>query len=144
MSIGRTLVTAAVSAAGVVTRAGATVDSHQDSERSVQARARAVAMEFLGTIDTRRFEETCRLLSIRFYRQNRIPSPERCVLSLRIVLTGAPTYRLRILSVRADGGRAVAQAVANGVPGQLVLVAGSGGSRCHRCKAPSSIVPRGR
>ena len=127
MSIGRTLVTAAVSAAGVVTRAGATVDSHQDSERSVQARARAVAMEFLGTINTRRFEETCRLLSIRFYRQNHIPTPERCVLGLRIGLTGAPTYRFRILSVRADAGRAVVQAVANGVPGQLVLVAESGG-----------------
>lgn len=126
MSIRRTLVTAAVAAAAAASLAGATVASHQASAGSTEARARAVAADFLRTINTRRFERTCRLLSTRFYRQNHIPSREHCVLGLRIGFTGAPTYRFRILSVRVDAGGAVVQAVANGVPGQLVLVAESG------------------
>jgi hypothetical protein len=129
MSIRRTLVTIAVAAAVVVSLAGATVDSQKGTARSTEARARAVAAEFIRTINAKRFEQTCRLLSTRFYRQNHIPTRARCVLGLRIGLTGAPTYRFRILGVRVDAERAVVQALANGVPGQLVLVAESGGFR---------------
>lgn len=129
MSIRRTLVTAAVAAAAFTSLAGATVHSHQASARSTEARARAVATEFLRTINTRQFERTCELLSTRFYRQNHVPSRARCVLGLRIGFTWAPTYRFRIQSVRVDVGRVVVQAVANGVPGHLVLVPESGGFR---------------
>ena len=89
---------------------------------SPEARARQTALEFFQTIDARRYEQTCNLLAADFYRQNHVPDKARCALALRIGFTWAPSYRFRIVGVRVRGDRAVVEALANGAPGQVVLV----------------------
>lgn len=90
--------------------------------RSAQGEARTVVAKFFATINSRRFDETCDLLSERFYRLNHVPSKARCVLGLRIGFTWAPSYHFTIIGVRLDGNRTVVRAVADGVPGTVVLV----------------------
>jgi hypothetical protein len=115
------LVVAAVAASS--TAVGAAADPRFTAGRATsESRAGAVAGEFLRTINARRFDRTCRLLSARFFRENGVPDRARCVLALRIGFTWAPTYRFRILGVRVDRGRAVVRTVANGAAGEIVLV----------------------
>ena len=89
---------------------------------SPEAMARQTATEFFQTIDARRYERTCDLLAAEFYRENHVPDKARCALALRIGFTWAPSYRFRIVGVRVEGDRAVVEALANGAPGQIVLV----------------------
>ncbi|SRR5712692_1777863 len=89
---------------------------------SPEAMARQTAVEFLRTIDARQYERTCDLLAAEFYRENHVQDKARCALALRIGFTWAPSYRFRIGAVRLDGKRAFVEALANGVPGKLVLV----------------------
>ena len=93
--------------------------AHRLSQAAI---ARQAALEFFRTINARQFDRTCDLLATEFYRRNHVPSKARCALALRIEYTWAPTYRFRIVGVRVDGRRALADALANGVPGQVVLV----------------------
>lgn len=93
---------------------------------SPEVLARRTALEFLDSINARRFERTCRLLSARFYRENHVPDKARCVLALRIGFTWAPSFRFRILGVHVDGHRAIVRAVASGAPGKIVLVEEAG------------------
>lgn len=89
---------------------------------SPEAMARQTAREFFQTIDARRYYRACDLMAVQFYRENRVPDKARCALALRIGFTWAPSYRFRIVGVRVDGRRAVVDALANGVPGQVELV----------------------
>jgi hypothetical protein len=103
---------------------------------SAEERAAKVAATFLRSINARRFERTCSLLSVRFYREQRLPGKARCVLVLRIGFTWAPTYRFEIASVRMSGERAVVATLANGVPGRLVLVPEAGNFRVLSVDGP--------
>jgi hypothetical protein len=93
---------------------------------SREALARSTAREFFQTVNTRRFERTCALMSARFYRENHLSDRARCVLALRIGFTWAPSYRFRILRVRLHGHRAMVDAVADGAPGRIVLAEENG------------------
>jgi hypothetical protein len=86
------------------------------------AEARAVAAQFLRTVDHRQYAQTCDLLSVRFYQRNHVPDKRHCVLGLSVGMAMAPSYRFRITSVQLTRGGAVVSARANGVPGRLVLV----------------------
>jgi hypothetical protein len=110
-----TLTTIAIAALAAIP-SGSALEASQRA--TAEARATAVAGTFLRTINTRRFERTCGLLSTGFYRANHVPSKARCVLTLRIGFTWAPTYRFRIVAVRLDGDRAVIETLANGAPGR--------------------------
>ena len=124
MRILTTFVTAAVAAAVLVVLPRATVGGNAASVRSSEARL--VARRFLRTINTRQFEATCSMLSRRFYRENHVPSRERCVLGFRIGFTWAPTYRFQIGAAHASGDRVTVETLANGAPGTVVLVREAG------------------
>jgi hypothetical protein len=89
---------------------------------SSEAMARQTAREFFQTIDARRYDRACDLLAAQFYRENHVPDKARCALALRIGFTWAPNYRFRLVGVHVDGTRAVVEALANGAPGEVVLV----------------------
>ena len=89
---------------------------------SPEAMARQTAREFFQTINARDYDRACDLLATQFYRENNVPDKARCALALRIGFTWAPSYSFRIGGVRVDGHRAVVEALANGVPGQVALV----------------------
>ena len=89
---------------------------------SADTRAAVVAARFFRSLNERRYGETCRLLSARFYRENHVPNRTRCVLGLRVGFAWAPEIRFRIVDVHIDGHRAVVSAVANGAPGRIALV----------------------
>jgi hypothetical protein len=76
----------------------------------------------MQTLNAKRFEDVCRMMSARFYRENDVPDEARCVLGLRVGFMGAPEVRFEILRVRVDEGRAVVDALADGAPGRIVLV----------------------
>jgi hypothetical protein len=83
--------------------------------------ARATATQFFRAMDSRRFETVCDLLSEGFYRLNGITSRQLCVLSLRYTMNPAGV-RFRILGAQAVREKATVQVLADGVPGELVLV----------------------
>jgi hypothetical protein len=83
--------------------------------------ARATATQFFRAMDNRRFETVCDLLSEGFYRLNRIGSRQLCVLSLRYT-TSPSGVQFRILGTRAVRDTATVRVLADGVPGELVLV----------------------
>jgi hypothetical protein len=89
---------------------------------SAAVQARAVASQFFRTIDQRRYAQTCDLLSARFYRQKHVPDKRHCVLGLSVGMAMAPSYRFRITGVQVTRGRAIVSALANALPGRLVLV----------------------
>jgi hypothetical protein len=83
--------------------------------------ARATATRFFRAMDSRRFETVCNLLSEGFYRLNGINSRQLCVLSLRYTMSPSGV-RFRILGAQADREKATVQVLADGVPGELLLV----------------------
>jgi len=89
---------------------------------SVEQQARRAASDFFESVNARRFDRTCDLLSRRFYRANRLRDKAFCALALRIGFTWGPSYRFRIVGVRKDGDRVIVRALASGVPGHLVLI----------------------
>ena len=100
--------------------------SHSSDRPAREALARNTAREFFQTINVRRFDRTCNLLSARFYRENHIPDRARCVLALQIEFTWAPSFHFSIRDVRLDGDRAIVTALANRAPGHVVLVEEAG------------------
>jgi hypothetical protein len=90
--------------------------------QSREALARSIVREFFESINTRRYERTCDLMSARFYRDNNVPDHARCVLALRIGFTWSQSFRFRILGVRLNGPRAIVSALANGARGRIVLI----------------------
>jgi len=117
------LVSAAVVVAIVAAAAVGVASWASKASASPEAKARAVASQFMGSLGTAQFARTCRLLSARFYRENHVPSRKRCELALRATFTGA-AVRFKILTAHVDRGRnrAVVRALANGSPGTIVLV----------------------
>jgi hypothetical protein len=89
---------------------------------SSESRAKAAAAKFMRTLNAKRFEQVCHMMSARFYRENHVPDEARCVLGLRIGFMGTEAIRFEIVGVRVDGSRAVVQALADGSPGSIVLV----------------------
>ena len=77
--------------------------------------ARSVASELFRSVNERRYGHTCDLL---------VTSPRRdlCVAGLRAGLMGWHVVVFRITGVTLAGRRAIVHAVADGVPGRVVLV----------------------
>ena len=93
---------------------------------AVEAEARAVVSDFFQTINSRQFGKTCDLMSARFYKQHRIADRKRCVLGLTVGFANSPTVFFRILGVRLHADQAIVRTLANGAPGQIVLVREAG------------------
>jgi hypothetical protein len=89
---------------------------------SAATEARGVAAQFFRTIEQRRYAQTCDLLSTSFYRRNHVPDKRHCVLGLSVGMAMAPSYRFEITSVQLTRRGALVSALANGVPGRVVLV----------------------
>ena len=89
---------------------------------ATEARARGVAVEFFRSQNERRYDDTCRLLSRGFYRAHRLRDRQTCVASLRVSFMWSGQIRFRIGKIAHEGGRLVVPAVADGAPGQIVLV----------------------
>jgi hypothetical protein len=86
------------------------------------SQARGVAAEFFRSINEQRYDDSCRLLSRRFYRQHRIRDRQTCVAGLRIGFLSSPEIHARIGKITRERDRVVLRAIANGAPGQIVLV----------------------
>jgi hypothetical protein len=89
---------------------------------SAEAEARNVTVAFFRSINERRYEQTCRLLSKAYYKKYRIPSRRHCVAGLRIGFMWSQEIRFRITDIDADRDRAIVTAVADGAPGRVILV----------------------
>jgi hypothetical protein len=87
-----------------------------------RSQARTVVRTFFRTLNARQYAKTCDLLSKRFFRINHVPNRRRCVLGLQATFSMTVAIRFRITGIRGDGGRAVVRAIANGAPGEIVLV----------------------
>jgi hypothetical protein len=94
---------------------------------SEEALARATVGQFFQTINARQYMRTCDLLSVGYYRSYKLLNKERCALGLRIGFMWSEEIHYRITSVDVSGGRAVVETLADGVPGQIVLVPEGGG-----------------
>ena len=119
----------AVAAAGVLSWSVATgvvlVGSASGRAAAARADAYATAAGFFRSINERRYDRTCALLSASYYHRHSL-DPKRCALGLRIGFMWADEIRFRVTGVRVDGSRAVVEALVDGVPGQLVLVSERG------------------
>src|SRR5262245_5339088 len=92
------------------------------SRLSVEAEARGVTVAFFRSINARRYEQTCRLLSRAYYKKYRIPNKRHCVIGLRAGLVWSQEIEFRITAVDAERNRAVVSATADGAPGRVLLV----------------------
>ena len=112
-------------AAGVVSSSVAIgvvpVGSASGRGAAARAEAHATAAGFFRSINERRYDRTCALLSAGYYRRHGL-DPERCALGLRVGFMWSDEIRFRVTSVRVDGSRAVVEALVDCVPGRLVLV----------------------
>ena len=89
---------------------------------SVEDEARNVTVAFFRSINERRYEQTCRLLSKAYYKKYRIPSRRHCVAGLRISFMWSQEIEFRIGDIEANRNRAVVNSTADGAPGRVVLV----------------------
>jgi hypothetical protein len=116
-------------AAGVVLSSVATgvvlVGSASGRAAATRIEAHATAAGFFRSINERRYDRTCALLSTSYYRRHSL-DPARCALGLRIGFMWSDEIRFRVTRVRIDGPRAVVEALVDGVPGRLVLVSERG------------------
>jgi hypothetical protein len=101
---------------------------------ALEAQARAAVSEFFQTINAKQFGRTCDLMSVRFFRQNRIPDRKRCVLGLSVGFANQ-TVVFRVLGVRLQGEAAIVRTLANGAPGKIVFVRESGALKILRLDA---------
>ena len=107
-------------AAGVVV-----VGSASGGAAAARAEAQATAGAFFRSINQRRYDWTCALLSASYYHRHGLDS-QRCALGLRVGFMWSDEIRFRLTDVRVDGSRAVVDALVDGVPGRLVLVSERG------------------
>jgi hypothetical protein len=101
------------------------------SRVTAETEARAVVSEFFRTINAKQFGKTCDLMSVRFFRQHRVPDRKRCVLGLTVGFANSTVF-FRILGVRREGEGAIVRTLANGAPGEIVLVRESGALKILR------------
>jgi hypothetical protein len=116
--------TAAISALGTFGVGARIVASGQ--AYATEARARSVAVEFFRSQNERQYDRTCRLFSHRFYARHHLPDRQTCVALLRVSFMWSGQIEFRIGAVERDGDRFVVRAIADGAPGQIVLVRESG------------------
>jgi hypothetical protein len=96
---------------------------------SVVAEARTVAVEFFRSQNERRYDDTCRLLSLGFYASHALRDQRTCAAVLRVAFVWNGRIEFRIGTVTREADRVVVRAVADGTPGRLVLVRESGALR---------------
>jgi hypothetical protein len=89
---------------------------------SAEEEARNVTVAFFRSINERRYDETCRLLSKGYYKKYRIPSRRHCVAGLRVGMMWSQEIEFRITGIDADRRRAVVSATADGAAGRILLV----------------------
>jgi hypothetical protein len=89
---------------------------------SVEDEARNVTVAFFRSINERRYDQACRLLSKAYYKKYRIPSGRHCVAGLRIAFMWSQEIDFRITGVEADRRRAIVSATADGDAGRIILV----------------------
>jgi hypothetical protein len=94
---------------------------------SEEALARATVALFFQTINARQYARTCDLLSVGYYQRYKLLNKERCALGLRVGFMWSQEIHYRITSVNVSRGHAVVETLADGVPGQIVLVPEGGG-----------------
>jgi hypothetical protein len=99
------------------------------ARRTAAAEARSVAVEFFRSQNERRYDDTCRLLSRGFIASHGLRDRRTCAAVMRVALVWSAKIEFRIGRVTQDGYRVVVQAVADGSPGQLVLVREGGSLR---------------
>jgi hypothetical protein len=92
------------------------------ASRTTAAEARSVAVEFFRSQNERRYDDTCRFLSNGFITSHRLRDRRTCAAVMRGAFVWSAKIQFRIGKVTWDGTRVVVQAVADGSPGQLVLV----------------------
>jgi hypothetical protein len=88
--------------------------------------ARAVARAFFRSINAREFTKTCDLLSAGYYEVNHIPDRTQCAWRLTLGFAWQQEIRFQIRSIRMRNGRALVSALADGVPGTLLIGSGGG------------------
>jgi hypothetical protein len=89
---------------------------------SFEEEARRVTVAFFRSINERRYEQTCRLLSKAYYKKYRIPSRRHCVAGLRISFMWSQEIEFRIGEIEADRDRAVVDSTADGAAGRVILI----------------------
>ena len=89
---------------------------------SAEEEARRVTVAFFSSINERRYEQTCRLLSKAYYKKYRIPSRRHCVAGLRISFMWSQEIEFRISGIEADRNRAVVNSTADGAAGRVILI----------------------
>jgi hypothetical protein len=89
---------------------------------SAEDEARRVTVAFFRSINARRYEQTCRLLSRAYYKKYRIPSKRYCVAGLRISFMWSQEIEFRIGGIEADRDRAVVNSTADGAAGRVILI----------------------
>ena len=92
------------------------------SRLSAEEEARRVTVAFFRSINERRYEQTCRLLSKAYYKKYRIPSRRHCVAGLRISFMWSQEIEFRISGIEADRNRAVVNSTADGAAGRVILI----------------------
>ena len=109
---------------------GGTVWHERTSNWSAtEAQARSVAIEFFRSQNERRYEDTCRLLSLGFIRTHALRDRQTCTAVMRVafVWSGRIDFQIGDVTRVADG--VVVHALADGAPGRLVLVREDGALR---------------
>jgi hypothetical protein len=121
---------AAATALGTVGIGGTVWSKHGNAVSATEARAaRSLAVEFFRSQNERRYEDTCRLLSRPFYRSHALRDRQTCTAVMRVAFAFSGRIDFRIGDVTGVADRVVVHAVADGAPGELVLVFEDGALR---------------
>ena len=109
---------------------GGTVWPERKSNWSAtEAQARRVAIEFFRSQNERRYEVTCRVLSLGFIRTHALRDRQTCTAVMRVAFVWSGRIVFRIDDVSREADRVVVHALADGAPGRLVLVREDGALR---------------
>ena len=109
---------------------GGTVWPERKSNWSArEAQARSVAIEFFRSQNERRYEVTCRVLSLGFIRTHALRDRQTCTAVMRVAFVWSGRIVFRIDDVSREADRVVVHALADGAPGRLVLVREDGALR---------------
>ena len=97
---------------------GGTVWPERNSNWSAtEAQARSVAIEFFRSQNERRYEVTCRVLSLGFIRTHALRDRQTCTAVMRVAFVWSGRIDFRIGSVTREANRVVVHALADGAPG---------------------------
>ena len=109
---------------------GGTVWPERKSNWSTtEAQARSAAIEFFRSQNERRYEVTCRLLSLGFISTHALRDRQTCTAVMRVAFVWSGRIVFRIDDISREADRVVVHALADGAPGRLVLVREDGALR---------------